>query len=99
MATARYNDLRRMFTCCGVQEIGGFDFTDSAWGGDKIEEVSQDEGADLLIAAFIDESGQKEAYEALCKKFRLLYQSPVKRNRNSGNRLFLCVFDTSSRAR
>ena len=35
----------------------------------------------------------KEAYEILCKTRRLIFQSPVRKNKNSGNMFFFCVFD------
>lgn len=96
---ARYADWGTLSNCCGVYEIGDFHFTSGGWGGSPIEHAPRDTGANLVVATFTERDGQKEAYEALCRRYRLLYQSPIKRNRNSGNNLFLCVFDSSSRGR
>lgn len=50
-------------------------------------------GIDISCAGFIDTPDCKKAYEWLCKKYTLVYQSEVRRNTNSGHNFFFCVFD------
>jgi hypothetical protein len=76
--------------CCGVDELGGFIGSD--YGASYQSSVVSRSGTGLFVAAFIDNDTNRRAYEQLTKEHRLLYQSPVKRNDNSGNQLFLCVF-------
>lgn len=50
-------------------------------------------GADFNVVGFIDAPTCKKVYEKLCKHQTLVYQSPVRCNRNSGNMFFFCIFD------
>jgi hypothetical protein len=71
--------------CCGVQDVGG-------WAHTAHLRPMIQSGTGLFTATFINDEISREAYEGLCKEHKLLYQSPVKANSRSGNRLFLCVF-------
>lgn len=51
-------------------------------------------GAGWLAVGFIDDRNSKEAYEELCEAHKLVYQTPVRRNTNSGNDFFFAIFDT-----
>lgn len=74
----------RLPNCCGVDDVGTF-------GGARLNRVRKS-GTGLFTATFINNEVNKEAYEQMCEEFTLLYQSPVRVNSNSGNKLFLCVF-------
>lgn len=76
--------------CCGVDDVGGFEPTYSSWRNHPQE--LQRSGTGLFTATFLNNEANKAKFEEMCKEHTLLYQSPVKRNRNSSNRLFLCVF-------
>lgn len=54
-------------------------------------------GAGLHIANFINSYACREAYKDMSKKYKLLYQSPVRQNNNSGNHGFFCVFGDKDR--
>lgn len=75
--------------CCGVDDVGAFE--GNTWSV-ALNEV-RSSGTGLFTATFIDSGSNKNAYEVLCREHKLLYQSPVKENNNSGNDLFLCVFE------
>ena len=77
---------------CGLGLVADFS-VDSAWGRVVIT-TGKHGGCDFLQAGFIDESDCQAAYEQLCAKYKLVYQSPVRKNRNSGNDFFFCIFDT-----
>lgn len=42
-------------------------------------------------------SDQKLAYEWMSKNCKLVYQSPVRINKNTGNDFFFCIFDIRSK--
>jgi hypothetical protein len=81
--------------CCGVIEIHDFYYNKSLPEYDdednEIGKVSLS-GSGLLVATFIDNKTCRGAYEELKKQLILLYQSPVRKNNYSGNKLFLCVY-------
>lgn len=49
-------------------------------------------GIGYAVAGFIDNDVCRQAYAEMCERFHLEYQSPVKRNPNSGNNFFFCIF-------
>lgn len=51
-------------------------------------------GAGWLCAGFIRNNTCKEAYETLKKRYKIVLQTPVRRNSNSGNGFFFLVYDT-----
>lgn len=74
---------------CGLKYVGGFysgyvQFTNKA---------ICDYGTGFFVASFINNKTCKKAYEYFCKNTKLVYQSPVRLNKNSGNRFFFCIFD------
>lgn len=80
---------------CGVTIFSDFGEYDP-WHEKK--EVSddidfEDSGAGWGIAAFVDNTSCKEAYEEICSKYPIIFQSPVRRNQNSENQFFFIVFD------
>lgn len=74
---------------CGLQVI--FDFQDNCHWGETIYNLYLG-GIGYGVAGFINTPICKQAYKELCERFHLEYQSPVKRNVNSGNAFFFCVF-------
>jgi hypothetical protein len=56
-------------------------------------------GTGFFVSGFVDSKVCKEAYEELCKNYKLVYQSPVRVNRNSNNKFFFCVFDRGGKDR
>ena len=74
---------------CGLKYVGyfydGYDpFTK--------QQISQ-YGTGFFVAGFINNKKCKKAYEYFCEKTTLVYQSPVRRNRNTDNDFFFCIFD------
>lgn len=64
-----------------------------------INQLRNQGGPRWLLSGFTNSPELEEAYELLCNKYKLVYQSPVRRNENSGNNFFFCIFDTSRRRR
>lgn len=77
-------------SCCGVDDLGGW-----AYGGNTLHKS----GTGLFTATFTNHNHQMLAYEQMCRDHRLLYQSPVRRNSRSGNKVFLCVFEWKAQPR
>lgn len=97
-----YENAEAFAHCCGVLEVGGFDinyeYDDNHnpvdFPADYVPTMGRldESGSGLFVSTFINNPKCKAAYEALCREHVLLYQSPVKENKRSHNRLFLCVF-------
>jgi hypothetical protein len=51
-------------------------------------------GAGWVTAGFVNTTQCHEAYKKLSKKYKLVWQSPVRRNSNSGRDFFFAVWDT-----
>lgn len=85
-----YAEAAAVYDTCGLQVV--FAFADTCcWGAEALDEMRFG-GIGYGVAGFIDDEICKEAYKELCERFHLEYQSPVKRNPNSGNLFFFCVF-------
>ena len=81
---------------CGIGLFYGFD---SAYGGQvdswqNPEKITGQGGANWQLAGFIEGHATKEVYETFKKRFKIVLQTPVRRNRNSGNRFFCVMYDT-----
>lgn len=73
---------------CGVAVLWDYG---NKWGSPIGDAVSA--GCGWYIAGFIDNNECREAYDEMCGKYKLIYQSPVRLNRNSGKDFFFCIFD------
>jgi hypothetical protein len=62
------------------------------WGGNRLI-TNVPGGTGTAIAAFTNEPRCKVVYDWIVENCTILYQSQVKRNRNSGNQNFLVVFE------
>lgn len=51
------------------------------------------------ITGFVNEPRCKAVYNWLIKNYEIVYQSPVRRNRNTGHDFFFVVFDTRTPAK
>lgn len=83
-------------TCCGVLDVGHF-YSRQYPGAtrERLESLDKDltDSAGMFISTFVNTPICKQAYELFCERYKLLYQSEPKFNNNSGNRVFLCVFE------
>lgn len=50
-------------------------------------------GCGFSGTGFIDTPICKVAYEQMCRDFRLVFQTPVRKNKNSNNMFFYAMFD------
>ena len=73
---------------CGVGVLYEFN---SRWGVDPTQ--VDEAGCGWYVAGFINTPNCLEAYNELCGKLTLVYQSPVRLNVNSDRDFFFCIFD------
>jgi hypothetical protein len=52
-------------------------------------------GAGICGTGFISNEKSKKFYDALCKRHKLVWQTPVRKNTNSDNQFFAAFFDTT----
>lgn len=81
-------------TACGVGVVGNFLTTNSYAIDTPIKSVIPKGGCGWVLASFTPQF--KEAYEELCERWGApVYQSPVRKNKNSGNKFFFAIWDTT----
>ena len=85
----------RLDTVSGACGIGVFDDFSrlTGWGYD-IAKSTHEGGAGWLVVGYIDTDICKEAYEILKKRFPIVFESPKRKNVNSGNEFFFVIYDT-----
>lgn len=80
---------------CGVGVTHDWEYNDSDWIYGVPVESKNPGGAGWLMAGFV--VGDKVcdiAKKQLTKKFNVVYESPVRLNKNSDNEFYFMVFDT-----
>lgn len=75
---------------CGLGVV--YNFNDSWAGLSTKNPLVHEGGTPYFVAGFIDTKSCKEMYEWLCKEAELVYQTPVTKNKNSGQMFFSCMF-------
>ena len=60
---------------------------------ETLDEMYNQGGCDWLLSGFVNEPICMEAYKELVAKHRLVFQSPIRVNKNSGREFFFCIFD------
>lgn len=80
---------------CGLDVIYAFNRQtgDVARFGREISQL-QIRGAGFSVAGFLNTRICRQVYLELSKKFKAVYQSPVRINRNTGNDFFFVIYDT-----
>lgn len=81
---------------CGISTLYDFQDDDDFWAppmGCLPNNKNMDGGCGWILIGFINTKLMRKVYQEACKKYTLVYQSPVRRNRNSGNQFFFCIFD------
>lgn len=97
------NHIDHLTQSCGITELGIFRKESIyTWSNDpkRIRDLNlKDVGAGFALASFTDlfsfEEIYQEAYEELKKKYKIVYQSPVRVNRRTGRKFFFCIYDTT----
>lgn len=51
-------------------------------------------GTDFIFAGFVNTRACRQAYTLFSSKHKLVYQSPVRTNRNSRRKFFFAIWDT-----
>lgn len=82
---------------CGVGLAARF-MADSGfhYGTQQLKGLQNYGGAKWRIAGFVNTVVCKEAYNILKEDCKIILQVPVRRNSNSGNPFFFCVYDTQA---
>jgi hypothetical protein len=67
---------------------------------EKVSDWRPYDGAGWLLMSFNKDAASKAAYEAFSAKYPIVYQSPVRDNKNypKGHKFFFAVFDTYKKA-
>jgi len=86
---------------CGLGILHTFQdqsvYADTLHNYDVDKQLSYLVGTGMFMAAFIDTPDCKKMLEHLTSKYKLLFTSPTKRNKNSGNDFFFAVFDKNEK--
>lgn len=57
-------------------------------------------GAEWLCSGFVENSDKStEAFQDLCAKYKLVFRTPTRLNRNSMHQFYFAVFDTTKGAK
>lgn len=81
---------------CGVGVISDFTSTNhNPFKPSESGKIIHEGGADLLLVGFINTKICEKVYNHLIKTYPLLLQTSVRRNNNTNNQFFACVFDTT----
>lgn len=81
---------------CGLDVIYGF----NGYNQDELRRYGYPinrlapRGAGFSVAGFLNTPKCKKAYEELSEKWKTVYQSPVRVNRNTNNKFFFVIYDT-----
>ena len=90
-----YTKSRTLAGTCGV---GLFhDFSDYSWDYENypLARAGAHGGCGWQIAGFINgDPNVKEAYHILKERYKIVMQSPIRRNSNSGHNFFFVLYDT-----
>lgn len=83
---------------CGVTLWHSFGRADG-WCDRHIHQITRPEGgAGIHCALFIvGDAACDAAFKELCTKYKLRYKTRVRKNRNSGNKVYFAVFEQSSK--
>lgn len=88
-----YASVSAFLYCCGVTEVGEFNTYEEAHSlKAHLNDPWIKYSTGMCVSTFIDGPVQKAAYEIICKKCEVLYQSPVFVNKSTGNGVFLLVY-------
>lgn len=80
-------------TLPGTCGVGVFYDFGQPYGGIRETHARSYAGCGWNIAGFINNTPSKEVYEDLKTKYKIVTQSPVRRNSNSGNQFFCVMYD------
>ena len=79
---------------CGVSCFFEFDTSDNWHSATKLSKEVPMGGIGLVCAGFIENNETcDKAFKQMSKRWKMVYRSPTRTNRNSGNRFYFAVFD------
>ena len=88
-----------VYGACGVSSLCGFGTT-SIWHEEQHDTKDLPKetraGCGWVVCGFIDKRPSKEMYDDMTSRYPMVYQSPVRKNKNSRNNFFFCIFDVRS---
>jgi hypothetical protein len=81
-----------IYGACGVSVISDFEIN-GVLGVDLHEgDLTKDAGIGYTLAAFVNAEPSRIVYDVIQSKYKIVFQSPVKINMNSGNEFFFIIF-------
>lgn len=91
-----YGHATNVTWSCGLGVVGGFRFNPRNIYGETLPQVANlsGGGTGYHVAAFVNEPECKAAYHAIANAHRVVYQSDVRVNNNSGRDFFFIIYDT-----
>lgn len=85
---------------CGILLLSGHSLDPDAWSRPLTKkQIESMRSTGFGITGFVDEPRCKAVYDWLTKNYEIVYQSPVRENRNTGHDFFFVVFDTRTPAK
>ena len=82
----------RVTSTCGLGLIGNFSFGNRQWAT-KLKDINLvNNGIGYTVAGFVDTKVCEKMYKHVAEKYKIVFQSPVKINRNSGRKFFFIIF-------
>lgn len=91
-----YGNATSVTWSCGLGVVGSFRFNRQNIYGDELPAVAglRGGGTGYHVAAFVNTPECAAEYKAITAAHELLFQSDVRRNRNSGRGFFFIIYDT-----
>jgi hypothetical protein len=90
---AKVGNANLLSSTCGVGLLYNFTSRDNYWGHPRRSHARPVGGCGWNIAGFVNDQDRKEVYEYLKSTYKIVTQSPVRRNNNSGNSFFYVMYD------
>lgn len=82
---------------CGIHVLHGFEHPSSYYSKLKDFHTLLSKGSGFTIVNFVNAPNCKKVYREMLSFYKIVYQSPVRRNSRSGRDGFFVVFDTSKK--
>lgn len=81
---------------CGLGYVRNYFHANASYGATRADQI-QVGGTGFFTAAFVNTLTCKDMFNVLVSKYKVVMQSPTRRNENSGNGFFFLILDRSNR--
>jgi hypothetical protein len=90
-------NVGRVIGTCGLGVIHGFEHNFGYGQTLSVERIRQGGGIGYTVVGFVNQPRCKKMYEWIKERYDIVFQSPVKKNRNSRRKFFFIVFKEKSK--